>query len=124
MATAMPMHLITLARWLARKAVKAQWRLQGRQVKYIPIQEITEASNQYLVLHRNELIREAWEHPYAKALRLQRRLSLARKAVIAEVRHKGRKVKSIAPEELQRMIDAYLEDHPEEGAVLRELGCF
>jgi hypothetical protein len=55
-------------------------------------------------------------------IRLQRRMRLARKAVIAEIRDKGRKVSSIAPSELQRMIEAYLQDHPEDTPIL-EFGC-
>jgi hypothetical protein len=46
------MHLLSLARWLARKAVTAEWRAQGRKVQYINASEITEASNIYLILHR------------------------------------------------------------------------
>jgi hypothetical protein len=64
------MHLLSLARWLARKAVKAEWRAQGRKVQYIDASEITEASNIYLTLHRNELLKEAWEHPYTKQLEM------------------------------------------------------
>jgi hypothetical protein len=112
--------MLTLARQLARKAVTAQWKAEGRQVKYINAAEITKASNAYLVLHP-ELMRQAWEYPYTKALRLQQRMSLARKAVIAEIRDKGGKINSIEPRELRRLIDAYLKEHPEEGASLREV---
>ena len=55
------MNILSLVRWLARRAVTAEWRAQGRQVKYIDIKEITEASNAYLVLRKNELFKEAWE---------------------------------------------------------------
>jgi hypothetical protein len=47
---------------------------------------------------------------------------LARKAVIAEIREKGRKVNSIDPAELQRLIQSYLQEHPWEN-VIREIGC-
>lgn len=116
------MHLLSLARWLARKAVTAEWRAEGRKVQYIGASEITEASNIYLTLHRNELLKEAWEHPAFIQYRERERMSLARKAVIAEIRDNGRKVSSIAPSELQRLIEAYLQDHPEDTPI-REFGC-
>jgi len=120
----MAMHLLTLARWLAEKAVKTEWRAQGRTVKYIEVRELRKASKALMALRRNKLMKEAWEHPYTKQLRKQQRMSLARKAVIAEIRDKGRKVNSIAPDELGKLIEAYLEAHPEVNAHLRELGCF
>jgi hypothetical protein len=76
---------MTLARWLAQKAVKAEWKAQGRKVQYIDAKDLIEAGNVYLVTHP-ELMKEAWEHPYTKQLRLQQRLRLARKGVIAEIR--------------------------------------
>src|SRR6266516_3472000 len=33
------MHLIALARWLARKAVTAEWKAQGRKVEFVGIAE-------------------------------------------------------------------------------------
>jgi hypothetical protein len=53
----------------------------------------------------------------------QKRQDLARKAVIAEIRDKGRKVNSIEPSELRRMIEGYLEDHPEEN-VIKTIVCY
>jgi len=38
-------------------------------------------------------------------------------------RIKGRRVKSIAPEELNELIDAYLKEHPWEGALVEKV-CF
>jgi hypothetical protein len=114
------MQLMTLARWLAQKAVKSEWKAEGRKVQYIPASEITAAAAIYLLRHRTKLMKEAWEHPVAVRRRQQERMTLARKAVIAEIRDKGRKVSSIAPAELQRLIEAYVEEHPE----LRECGCF
>src|SRR6266849_7085292 len=105
------MHLIALARWLARKAVVAEWKAR-----------IAEATKVYLMEHRNELIKEAWEHPVAQEYRHQERMRLARKAVIAEIRERGGKVNSIAPEELRKLVKAYLEEHPWDG-VIREIGC-
>jgi hypothetical protein len=49
-------------------------------------------------------------------------MRMARKAVIAEIRHNGRKVNSIAPEELGRLIGEYLKEHPEEMVGLYGLG--
>ena len=114
------MHLLSLARWLARKAVKAEWKAEGRKVQYIEAKEITAAANAYLALRKSELMKEAWEHPVAVRHRQQERMTLARKAVIAEIREKGQRVNSIAPAELQKLIEAYVEEHPE----LRECGCF
>jgi hypothetical protein len=68
-------------------------------------------------------MREAWEHPITVRHRQQGRMRLARKAVIAQIREKGQRVSSIAPADLERMIGAYLEDHPEVIG-FRELGCF
>jgi hypothetical protein len=55
--------LITIARYLAKRAVKAEWRVEGRKVQYIDIREITQASNSYLREHKAELMKEAWKHP-------------------------------------------------------------
>jgi hypothetical protein len=53
------MQLMTIARYLASKAVKEKWRLEGRKVQYIHASEITKASNAYLALHMAELMMEA-----------------------------------------------------------------
>src|SRR5262245_28224054 len=99
------MHLLTFVRWLARKDRKAP----RTDLKPVPTaQEIED----YLILV--ELMKEAWEEQSA---RKPERMSLARKAVIAEIRDKGRKVNSIAPEELQRLIVAYLREHLEENVI-------
>jgi hypothetical protein len=47
------MHLIALARWLARKAVTAEWKAQGRKVEFV---EISEATNVYFMEHGREPI--------------------------------------------------------------------
>jgi hypothetical protein len=110
--------LITIARYLAKRAVKDEWRAQGRKVQYIDIREITAASSQYLREHKAELIKEAWAHPVVVRHRQQRGQRLAQRAVIAAIREKGQRVNSIAPNELQKLIADYVEDHPE----LRECG--
>jgi hypothetical protein len=112
--------LLTIARYLAKQAVKAEWRAQGRKVQYIPVKELSIASNLYLLTHRAELIREAWKHPVVVRHRQQRGQRLAQRAVIEAIRQKGQRVSSIAPEELQKLIAAYVAEHPE----LRECGCF
>jgi hypothetical protein len=114
------MHLITIARWLARKAVKEEWKAQGRKVQYIDIRELTQATNTYLVSHRKELLREAWKHPVVVRHRQQQGQRLAQRAVIEAIRQKGQRVNSIAPDELQKLIADYVDEHPE----LRECGCF
>jgi len=53
------MQLMTLARWLAHKAVKEEWRAQGTKVQYIEASEIAAAANLYLVQHMAELMKEA-----------------------------------------------------------------
>jgi hypothetical protein len=58
-------YVMTLARWLASKAVKAEWKSRGRKPEHIEPSEITA----YFVLHRNELLKEAWEHPVAQRYR-------------------------------------------------------
>jgi len=114
--------ICTLVRWLARKAVKAEWKAMGRRPEYAEVSEIAEATNVYFMEHREELLNEARAHPVAQQYRHQERMRLARKAVIAEIREKGRKVNSIEPEELKRLIQNYLKEHPWEG-VIKEFGC-
>jgi hypothetical protein len=99
-----------LVRWLARKAITAEFKREGRTISYLDARKITEASNIYLLTHKEELMK----HPAVVQYRQQRRLRLARKAVIAEIRDKGRKVNSIEPSELKKLIESYLEEHPEE----------
>jgi hypothetical protein len=113
-------EVMILARWLAGKAVKAEWKAMGRNAE---ASEIAAAANVYFVLHRKELLSEARAHPVAIHYRQQERMRLARKAVIAEIRDRGGRVNSIEPSELKRLIGAYLKEHPEEG-VIREIGCF
>jgi hypothetical protein len=113
-------YVVTLAKWLANKSVKAQWKAQGRNPK---IGEISRATNVYFTEHEKELIREAWEHPVAIEYRHKERMRLARKAVIREIREKGRRVNSIAPEDLQKLLEAYLKEYPED-AVVKTFVCF
>jgi hypothetical protein len=90
----MDRHLFTLARWLAKKAVKSELQAMGHKPEF---SELAAAANAYLVLHRNALLKEAWEHPVARMYRHQERMRLARRAVIAQIRENGRRVNSIAP---------------------------
>jgi hypothetical protein len=115
--------ICTLVRWLARKAVRAEWKAMGRRPEYAEPNEIAAATNVYFMEHRNELLKEAWEHPVAQEYRHQERMRLAKKAVIAEIRDRGGRVNSIAPEELKKLVEAYLKDHPWEG-VIKEFGCY
>jgi len=105
------MHLLTFARWLARKDRKA-----------LRTEPTAQEIEDYHILV--ELMKEAWEEQklnsgHAKS----ERMSLARKAVIAEIRDKGRKVSSIAPEEIQRLTVAYLREHLEENTT-KTFVCF
>src|SRR6476620_9823577 len=99
--------VMTLARWLGGKALKAEWKSQGRNPQYIDASDIAA----YFFHHREELMKEAWEHPVAKEYRRKQRMKLAKKVVIAEIRERGRRVNSIAPEELNRLIEAWLKEH-------------
>ncbi|SRR6266487_4877136 len=114
--------ICTLVRWLARKAVKAEWKAMGRRPEYAKVSELAAATNVYFIEHREEWLNEARAHPVAIHYRHQERMRLARKAVIAEIRERGGKVNSIAPEELKRLIQSYLKEHPWEG-VIKEFGC-
>jgi hypothetical protein len=114
--------VMTLARWLASKAVKAEWKASGRNPQYAEPNDISEATNVYLIEHIEELIREARAHPVAIHYQQREQMRLARKAVIAEIRDRGRKVKSIAPEELNKLIEAYLKEHQWEN-VIKEMEC-
>jgi hypothetical protein len=119
---ALPRVVLIMARWLARKAVRAEWKAMGRQLQYADASELAAASNVYFIEHREELLKEARNHPVAQHYRHQERMKFARKAVIAEIREKGRKVNSIAPAELRKLIETYLQDHPEDNVIV-EFGC-
>jgi len=54
-----PYNLVTIARWLAHKAVKAELKAQGRNPDHIEICEIATAANAYLKEHKDRLIEEA-----------------------------------------------------------------
>jgi hypothetical protein len=112
--------LLTIARYLAKRAVKDEWRAQGRKVQYIEAREITKASDIYFLRHRTELLKQAWAHPVVVRHRQQQGQRLAQRAVISAIRQKGQRVNSIAPDELRKLIADYVDDHPE----LRECGCF
>ena len=56
-------EVMILARWLASKAVKAEWKAMGRKLQYEEASKIAEASNVYFIDHRNELLNEAKAHP-------------------------------------------------------------
>jgi hypothetical protein len=102
-------QLITIARYLARKTVRAEWKAQGRKVQYINIRELTQASDLYLREHKAELMKQAWKHPAVVRHRQQQRQRLAQRAVISAIGQKGQRVNSIAPSELQKLIAAYVE---------------
>ena len=110
----MKRYVMTFARWLASQAVKAEWKATGRKVEF---EEVDDATAAYFREHQKELLEEAWDHPVAKENRRKERMKLARKAVIAEIRDRGGKVNSIAPEELKKLIKTYLEEHPFEGSI-------
>jgi hypothetical protein len=78
--------ICTLVRWLARKAVRAEWKAMGRRPEYAEVSELAAATNVYFIEHREELLNEARAHPVAIHYRHQERMRLARKAVIAEIR--------------------------------------
>jgi hypothetical protein len=67
--TAMQPQVITLARWLAKKAIKAELRATGCRPEYAEASEIAKAANVYFAEHRNELIAEAKAHPALLRLR-------------------------------------------------------
>jgi hypothetical protein len=108
-------YVMTLARWIASKAVKAEWKSSGRKPEHMEPSEFAA----YFMEHREELIREARNHPVAQQYRHREQMRLARKAVIAEIREKGRRVNSIAPDELNKLIKAYRRWE----SVIREIGC-
>ncbi len=87
--------VMTLAKWMAKKAVKAKWKAQGRKEK---IGELSKAANVYFSEHEAELIQEAWEHPVAQA---QMRVEF----------RKGRWVKSI---DVGQLFEDYLKEYPED----------
>jgi hypothetical protein len=110
-------EVITIARWLANKAVKAEWKAMGRRPQYEEVSEIAAATNVYFMEHWKDLIEEAKAHPVAIQYREREQMRLARKAVVAEIRDRGGKVNSIAPEELKKLIRAYVKEHRWEFAI-------
>jgi hypothetical protein len=72
---------MALARWLGRKALKAEWKSQGRNPQYADAGDVAA----YFLQHREELIRAAWDHPVAQQYRQREQMKLAKKAVIAEI---------------------------------------
>jgi hypothetical protein len=109
--------ICTLVRWLARKAVKPEWKAMGRRPEHTEVSEIAAATNVYFMEHGEELLNEARAHPVAIQYRHKERMRLARKAVIAEIRERGGRVNSIAPDELNKLIKAYVKDHYWEFAI-------
>jgi len=109
--------VMTLARWLASKTVKAQLKAQGRKEK---IGELSKAANVYFTEHEKELIKQAWEHPIA--IEYRHKDQMGRKTMITEFR-KGRWVKSMSPEDLQKIFEDYLEEYPEDRVVKTKV-CF
>ncbi len=49
---------MSLARFMARKAIRARWRTEGRKLSTVPVAELTHAAAAYLANHP-ELIEEA-----------------------------------------------------------------
>jgi uncharacterized protein YqjF (DUF2071 family) len=52
-------EVMTLARWLARKAAKAEWHKQGLRWRYLDAKDLAQAADAYLSEHRDELIDRA-----------------------------------------------------------------
>jgi hypothetical protein len=64
--------VMTEARRLARKAIKAQWQAQGRKVPWVEPSELPEAARDYLDLHRAELINQSRANLRSRAQRATR----------------------------------------------------
>jgi hypothetical protein len=56
-------EMVTLAKWMARKAIKTELKAQGLRPEYIEAREIAAAANVYFAAYREELIEEARNHP-------------------------------------------------------------
>ena len=54
-----PAAVMTEAKRLARKAIKAQWQAQGLKVAYVEHSELAKAARAYLDTHRAELVSQA-----------------------------------------------------------------
>ena len=50
---------MTLARYYAKQAVKAEWQRQGIKLAHVEPSELSRAANVYLSQHREELIERA-----------------------------------------------------------------
>jgi hypothetical protein len=74
-------NLITMARWLARKAIKAELRAAGIRPEHVEVRELHLAANAYFKAYRTELIEEARDHPATRHFQEQERMRLARKVV-------------------------------------------
>ena len=52
---------MTLARYYAKQAIKAQWRRQGIKLHHVEASELAQAADAYVSQHREELIAFASE---------------------------------------------------------------
>jgi short-subunit dehydrogenase len=64
-----PGAVMTEAKRLARNAVKAQWRAQGRKVPWVDPRDLAEAASAYLDTHQAELINQAIENLRQQSVR-------------------------------------------------------
>jgi hypothetical protein len=55
----LPAEVMTLARWLARRAVKVEWHKQGVRWQHMDAKDIAKAAGAYLNEHGDELIDRA-----------------------------------------------------------------
>jgi hypothetical protein len=67
-----PTAVMTEARRLARKAIKAQWQAQGRKVLWVEHSQLVEATRAYLDTHRGDLINQARANLSSHAQRAKR----------------------------------------------------
>jgi hypothetical protein len=68
---------MTLARYYAKQAVKAQWQAQGLKLQNIEASEISQAANAYLDQHLAELVAFATERylSFVESGRLHHRIN-------------------------------------------------
>jgi hypothetical protein len=59
----MEANVITLARWMARKAIRTELRAKGLRPECIETRTLAVAATVYFDAYREELIEEARNHP-------------------------------------------------------------
>jgi len=106
-----PAALMTDAKRLARKAIKAQWQAQGRKVPWGYPHEVAEATRVYLDTHRAQLVSPEFERELIRA-----RTDKGRKRAKARGVRFGRKLKLTAHQRAEALVRRAAGDYGHDGS--------